>query len=59
MGISSLRELANLIDKEISQFFSQRERYRERLGDFLRESEEKYKDEDWFKRLSKVGEEER
>ena len=52
MGISSLRELANLVDKEISQYFSQRERYRERLGDFLRESEEKYRDEDWFKLLS-------
>lgn len=52
MGTRSLRELADQIDREISRYTSQKERYSEQLGDFLRESEEKYRDEDWFKRLS-------
>jgi len=48
----SLQELVNQIESEISSYRSQKEKYSERLGSFLREAEEKYGDEDWFKQLS-------
>lgn len=52
MDISSLQELVTLVEIEISRRLSQKEGYSERLGSFLRESEEKYGSEEWFKRLS-------
>ena len=52
MEIRSLQELVDLVDGEISHYKSQKEGYSERLGNFLRESEEKYGGEDWFKQLS-------
>ncbi len=52
MEIRSLQELVDLVDGEISHYMSQKEGYSERLGNFLRESEEKYGGEDWFKQLS-------
>lgn len=48
----SLQELTALIDSEISSYLSRKEEYSEQLGDFLREAEEKYGEEDWFKELS-------
>ena len=48
----SLQELATLVEDEISRYLFRKEEYSERLGNFLRESEEKYGGEDWFKRLS-------
>lgn len=52
IDLRSLRELITLVEKEISHYLSRKEEYSERLGDFLRESEEKHGDEDWFKQLS-------
>lgn len=48
----SLQELNGQIEAEIDSYLSQKEEYSERLGNFLREAEEKYGDEDWFKQLS-------
>lgn len=50
--IRSLQELNGQIEAEIDSYLSQKEEYSERLGNFLREAEEKYGDEDWFKQLS-------
>ncbi|KON29862.1 hypothetical protein AC482_05425 [miscellaneous Crenarchaeota group-15 archaeon DG-45] len=52
METSSLKELVTMVEREISHYTSKKEEYSERLGNFLRESEEKHGDEDWFKRLS-------
>jgi len=52
MDIGSLQDLLALVDGEISRCLSQKEEYSERLGNFLRESKEKYGEEDWFKQLS-------
>ncbi|RLI10483.1 hypothetical protein DRO42_01145 [Candidatus Bathyarchaeota archaeon] len=52
MDTRSLRELLTVVEKEISHYLSQKKEYSERLGNFLRESEEKYGNEDWFKQLS-------
>ena len=52
MNIRSLQELITLVDGEITRYMSQKEEYSERLGNYLRESEEKYGGEDWFKQLS-------
>ncbi len=47
-----LQELYSQIEAEIDSYLSQKEEYSEGLGNFLREAEEKYGDEDWFKQLS-------
>ncbi|MFQ6053901.1 MAG: hypothetical protein ACE5OO_06730 [Candidatus Bathyarchaeia archaeon] len=52
MDTRSLNELIAHVAAEITHYTAQREEYSERLGNFLRESEEKYGGEDWFKRLS-------
>lgn len=48
----SLRELITRLENGVSFYMSQKEEYSERLGTFLREAEEKYNGEDWFKQLS-------
>lgn len=57
LSIRSLQELQSQIETEIDSYLSQKEEYSELLGNFLREAEEKYGDEDWFKQLSldKIG----
>lgn len=50
--VRSLQELYSQIEAEIDSYLSQKEEYSEGLGNFLREAEEKYGDEDWFKQLS-------
>ena len=50
--VRSLQELYGQIEAEIDSYLSQKEEYSEGLGNFLREAEEKYGDEDWFKQLS-------
>ena len=50
--VRSLQELNIQIEAEIDSYLSQKEEYSEGLGNFLREAEEKYGDEDWFKQLS-------
>jgi len=52
METRSLQELATLVEDEISRYLFRKEEHSERLGNFLRESEEKHGGEDWFKRLS-------
>jgi len=56
--VRSLQELYSQIEAEIDSYLSQKEEYSEGLGNFLREAEEKFGDEDWFKQLSldKLGE---
>ena len=56
--VRSLQELYSQIEAEVDSYLSQKEEYSEGLGNFLREAEEKYGDEDWFKQLSldKLGE---
>ncbi len=49
--VHSLQELYRQIESEISSYLSRKEDYSERLGDFLREAEEKYGEEDWFREL--------
>lgn len=50
--LRSLQDLAVQIDADISSYLSLKEEYSERLGNFLREAEEEYGDEDWYKQLS-------
>ena len=50
--VRSLQELYSQIEEEIDSYLSQKEEYSEGLGNFLREAEEKYGDEDWFKEFS-------
>jgi hypothetical protein len=50
--VRSLQELYSQIEAEVDSYLSQKEEYSEGLGNFLREAEEKYGDEDWFKQLS-------
>lgn len=52
MTFSTLQDLAELIGAEISLYTSRKEEYSERLGSFLRDAEEEYGDEDWFKQVS-------
>ena len=52
MEIRSLQELVVLVEEETSRYLFRKEEHSERLGNFLRESEEKHGGEDWFKRLS-------
>ena len=52
MDLHSLHELIILVEGDISHYLSLKEEYSDRLGDFLRESAEKYGNEDWHKRLS-------
>lgn len=52
METRSLQELVTLVEDEISRYLFRKEGHSERLGNFLRKSEEKHGGEDWFKRLS-------
>ena len=56
--VRSLQELYSQIEAEIDSYLSQKEEYSEGLGNFHRDAEENYGDEDWFKQLSldKLGE---
>lgn len=57
MVLNSLQELTTYLEAEIKTCTTMKEKYSEQLGGFLREAEEKYGDEDWFKELSldKIG----
>jgi len=50
--LRSLQTLKQQIEADISTYSFQKEDYSERLGNFLRDAEEKYGDEDWFKEFS-------
>jgi len=50
--LRSLQTLEQQIEADIATYSFQKEDYSERLGNFLRDAEEKYGDEDWFKELS-------
>ena len=52
METRSLQELATIVEHEISRYQLKKEEYSERLGNFLRDSEEKHGSEEWFKRIS-------
>ncbi len=49
--IRSLQELQTRLESENESYLSQKEEISERLGNFLRETEEEHGDEDWFKQL--------
>jgi hypothetical protein len=49
--IHSLQELQTRLEAENESCLSQKEEISERLGNFLRETEEEHGDEDWFKKL--------
>ncbi len=49
--IRSLQELMTRLEAENKLYMSQKEDISERLGNFLRETEEEHGDEDWFKQL--------
>jgi predicted secreted protein len=49
--IRSLQELQARLEAENESYLSQKEEISERLGNFLRETEEEHGDEDWFKQL--------
>ena len=50
--LRSLQTLIQQIEVDIATYSFQKEDYSERLGNFLRDAEEKYGDEDWFKEFS-------
>ena len=50
--LRSLQTLVQQIDADIATYSLQKVDYSERLGNFLRDAEEKYGDEDWFKEFS-------
>jgi hypothetical protein len=50
--LRSLQTLVEQIEVDIATYSLQKEDYSERLGSFLRDAEEKYGDEDWFKEFS-------
>jgi hypothetical protein len=49
--IDSLQDLQTRLEAENESYLSQKEEISERLGNFLRETEEEHGDEDWFKQL--------
>jgi predicted secreted protein len=49
--IRSLQDLQTRLEAENESYLSQKEEISERLGNFLRETEEEHGDEDWFKQL--------
>jgi predicted ATP-grasp superfamily ATP-dependent carboligase len=49
--IRSLQELQTRLEAENESYLSQKEEISERLGNFLREIDEEYGDEAWFKQL--------
>lgn len=49
--IRSLQELQARLEAENESYLSQKEELSERLGNFLRDTEEEHGDEDWFKQL--------
>ncbi len=48
----SLREIVEDLEERIAQYNLMKEEYSRELGSYLRRTEEKYKDEEWFKKLS-------
>ena len=50
--LRSLQTLVEQIEAEIASYSFKKEENSERLGNFLRDAEEKYGDEDWFKEFS-------
>ena len=52
VSIRSLQKLLQQIEGDLERYKHQQEEYSERLGNFLREAEERYGDEKWFKELS-------
>ena len=52
VSIRSLQKLLQQIEEDLERYKHQQEEYSERLGNFLREAEERYGDEKWFKELS-------
>lgn len=52
METRSLQELVTIVEHETSRYQSKKDEYSERLGNFLRDSEEKHGSEEWFKRIS-------
>jgi len=50
--LHSLQDLSLQIEADIFSYLSQKEEISENLGNFLRDSEEKYGEETWFKQLS-------
>ncbi|MGD2201220.1 MAG: hypothetical protein PVJ38_06295 [Candidatus Bathyarchaeota archaeon] len=51
LNLDSLQNLQSRLEVEVDYYLSQKEEISERLGSFLRETEEEYGDEEWFKRL--------
>ena len=52
VSIRSLQKLLQQIEGDLERYKHQQEEYSERLGNFLREAEERYGDEKWFKEIS-------
>jgi hypothetical protein len=52
VSIRSLQKILQQIEEDLNSYKYQQEDYSERLGNFLREAEERYGDEKWFKELS-------
>ncbi len=50
--LHSLQDLSLQIEADIFSYLSQKEEISENLGNFLRDAEEKYGEETWFKQLS-------
>ena len=50
--LRSLQDIALLIEADLYSYLSQKEEISERLGNFLRDAEDKYGEEDWFKQFS-------
>lgn len=48
----SLREIVEDLEERIAQYNLMKEEYSRELGSYLRRTEEKYRDEEWFKKLS-------
>lgn len=48
----SLREIVGDLEERIAQYSLMKEEYSRELGSYLRRTEEKYGDKDWFKNLS-------
>lgn len=50
----SLRELDESVDESISQYRTMADDYSQWLGSFLRDSEETYRNEEWFKEFARL-----
>ena len=52
VSIRSLQKILQQIEEDLDRYKYQQEDYSEKLGNFLREAEERYGDEKWFKEIS-------